>query len=364
MINYNPKDLSFFMRDTLVKAAKAVRDNFGKSLDELSPEYKADGPKSVRTAIDTHAEKIMKSNMRQAYPDAIFNLEEEGVSGEGDLEGRLLIFGDPFDGTANAQPKLPLSTQGLMAAQNGEYIAAAALHPFEGDVQIGSDAHVLFGSKGNGVFRAELDIDSEGNYSLTGEIRPLPHLLEQFERLKREKEPEHTMMAIDAYPNPVNFCAERKLLWTAEVIERLDKDHGGPLMCKMIRATGSNIDYCMKLAEGRLHIQNTDFVGGIYDVAAAAVFLPELGGVMTDMYGQKLKTPKTKAEMKTPSQQVLFASINPEIQPVLVEAGLKYYGENARIYMPRYDRFISSGIEYPGAGKWDKTHLDILNSLR
>src|SRR3989344_5363769 len=117
MTDYDPRQLSIDMRDALVKAARVVGDNFYKEMNQVAPEYKDDSAKSVRTVIDINAERIMKSHMVAIYPRAIYQLEEEGADGVGDLERTLLIFGDPFDGTANKQPRLGLSTQGLMAAQ-------------------------------------------------------------------------------------------------------------------------------------------------------------------------------------------------------------------------------------------------------
>lgn len=356
MAKYDPWQVAIHMRDALVLAAKPVADNFERDFSEIAPEYKTDDAKTVRTIIDIHAQKIMERQMKRYYEDAVFNLEEDDSQGTGSLDGKLLIFGDPFDGTANLQPQFKLSTQGLMAAEEGRFIAAAALHPFEN--------YVLFGSEDRGVFRAELVVDSDNNYHILHGLdsSQLPNLSDKFRLLKSKKE--HVMMAIDAYPNPVNFCAERKALWQTEVIETLDEDHGGPYMCKMIRATGSNIDYCMKLAEGRLHIQNTDFVGGVYDVAVGAVFMPLLGGIMTDMYGNPLRVPKTREEMKTPPQQVIFASINPEMHEAAIKIGHKYYGKDAEIYMPKYKEFVSPGIEYPGAGKWEAKHKAILEELK
>lgn len=95
------------LRDTLVFAVRVVRDNFGKSVHELGTEYKQQDGDTARTIIDRYAQDKMQDYLSKRYPDAVYNLEESDVKRES-LEGRLLIFGYPFDGTANAQPKLPV----------------------------------------------------------------------------------------------------------------------------------------------------------------------------------------------------------------------------------------------------------------
>src|SRR3989344_8036911 len=148
MVNlYAKLQITEDLKEALVNAARVVNDNFGKDARELSSEYKLKDGDTARTIIDRYAEQRMKDYLFSRYPQAVFNLEETEVE-ETSLEGKLLLFGDPFDGTANAQPKLPLSTQGLIAAQGNEYFAAAALHPFE--------RYVIFGAIGEGVFREEL----------------------------------------------------------------------------------------------------------------------------------------------------------------------------------------------------------------
>jgi len=347
------------LRDALIKSASVVNDNFGKDMDELDAEYKVVDGDTVRTIIDTKAQEIMYNELAPKYKNAVFNLEETDVDDTINLEDRLLIFGDPFDGTANAQPRLPLSTQGLMAAQGDEFVAAATLHPFE--------KYVLFGARGQGVFRQELTIDRGGRYFISSDSQPvaLPSLKEIFARL--ESGELILMPYVDAHYTPVNFVAARKAKWKQLFGERFDAEWGGKYNARMHRELGSNIDACMKLAEGRLHVQLTDTVGGTYDVAAGAVFMPELGGVMTDMDGHPLSVPKTPAEMKTPLQQVVVASIHPSIHERVLDITRRCYGPESIIYVPWARKGVGALItvpEYTGFKEWDPTTKEVFDSVR
>jgi len=344
--------IMFKMRDALITAARVVNDNFGKSLGELGGVSKPQDGDTVRTLIDREAQDRMHKHLQPRYPNAVYNLEETDVK-DISLEGKLLFFGDPFDGTANAQPKLPLSTQGLIAAENNKFIAAAALHPFE--------RYVLYGAEGIGVFRAELAIDSKGDYHLMlGTERQLPCLDRIFEKLKSGEE--ILMPYVDAHHTPINFVAERKAKWQSLFVETFDKQYKGGFNARMMREMGSNIDAGMKLAEGRLHVQLTDTIGGIYDVAVGAVFLPALGGMLTDMYGNPLKVPKTSSEMQTPPQQVVIASIHPDLHKPLIEITQKCYGNNSEIYIPSIGKLVRVP-EYTGFKAWDSANKKVFDAL-
>ncbi len=341
------------LRDALVSAARVVHDNFGKSVSDLGMEYKPKDGDTARTVIDRYAQERMHSHLLSRYPNAVYNLEETDVDSTVGLEGKLLIFGDPFDGTANAQPRLPLSTQGLIAAHDDKFVAAAALHPFE--------KYVLYGTKVLGVFRTELGIDREGEYHLLeGTDRRLPDLNGVFEKLKSGKE--ILMPYVDAHYTPINFVAQRKAKWKQLFVETLDKEFGGPFNARMMREMGSNIDACMKLAEGRLHVQLTDTIGGIYDVAASAVFLPALGGIMTDMHGNLLQVPRTAKEMETPTQQVAIASIHPELHEKILQITQQCYTEGSEVFIPSKGKLITVP-EYTGFKKWDAENKAVFDSL-
>lgn len=296
----------------------------------------------------------MHGYLSSRYPDAVYNLEETDVDAKQSLEGKLLIFGDPFDGTANAQPKLPLSTQGLIAAEGNEFIAAAALHPFE--------KYVLFGAKGVGVFRQELRINGSGDYELVpGTQRTLPPLEQTFKRLLSGEE--ILMPYVDAHYTPVNFVNERKTKWKSLFVETFDKEYGGRFKnARMTRELGSNIDACMKLAEARMHVQLTDTVGGIYDVAVGAVFMPILGGIMTDMYGEPLQVPKTPKDMQTTPQQVLVASISPEIHGDVCRITGQCYDDGSEIYIPSKGKLVTVP-KYPGFKAWDAPNRAVFDAL-
>lgn len=345
------------LKNTLVSAARVVNDNFGKDVSELGTEYKPQDGDTARTVIDRQCSRIMQSSLLSEYPQAVYNLEETDIEvSDESLEGKLLIFGDPFDGTANAQPRLPLSTQGLIAAQGDQFIAAAALHPFE--------KHVLYGARGIGVFRQELKIDGNEDYHLDNDPERLPSLEEVFQRLKSGEE--ILMPFVDAHYTPINFVAQRKTKWKGLFVNTFDKRLGGDYKnAAMMREMGSNIDACMKLAEGRLHCQLTDTIGGIYDVAVGAVFMPELGGKMTDMYETPLQVPKTTAEMKTTPQQVVIASVHPELHAPLAEITRQCYGEGAELYFPGKVGKGELGVvpKYTGFKEWDEANKAVFNSL-
>jgi fructose-1,6-bisphosphatase/inositol monophosphatase family enzyme len=346
------QQLMLDLRDAVVSSARVVNDNFGKSVEELGIEYKPRDGDTARTVIDRHAQDRMHGYLLPRYPNAVYNLEENDIT-DTSLEGKLQVFGDPFDGTANAQPKLPLSTQGLIAAENGEF-AAAALHPFE--------KYVLYGAKNQGVFRAELAIDKSGEYYIMlGTERQLPPLEEVFIRLELGKD---VMIAyVDAIYNTPNFECERKAKWKQLFVETFDKGYGGVFRnARMFREMGSNIDACMKLAEGRLHVQLTDNIGGIYDVAVGAVFLPLLGGVMTDMYGEPLQVPRNPKEMEILPQQVIIASIHPDIHERVIDITQECYGNDSEIYVP-FKRKLVKVPEFTGFRDWDKANKAVYDSL-
>jgi|GEM_PF-4527313 len=357
MPEYDPVEVMRDLRDALVASAHVVTDNFGKSLRDLNPEYKPGSSTSVRTVIDTYAQAAMKAHL-QGLPyssDIVFNLEEDDVDDEAQMAGKLLVFGDPFDGTANAQPRLPLSTQGLMAAEGDEFIAAACLHPFE--------KCVLYGTADGKVYRSRLVQDSQGRfYPIEGTEVELPHLADTYAELLAKR---HMLMPyIDAYFTPLNFCGERKAQWTALAMETFSDGWGGRFHVNMFpRMMGSNIDACMKLAEGRLHVQLTDAVGGTYDVAANEVFLPALGGVMTDLDGNPLRVPKTPAEMKRPSQQILVASIHPDLHGDALAVSRRCYGPDAEVFVPRLGKTVRVG-SYPGFATWDPEQKAIFDRVR
>jgi fructose-1,6-bisphosphatase/inositol monophosphatase family enzyme len=352
MSSDEPAALMLDLRNALISAAKVVRDNFGKPVSDLGMEYKLKDGDTARTVIDRYAQDRMQGYLSSRYPKAIYNLEETDVDLTIGLEGKLLIFGDPFDGTANAQPKLPLSTQGLIAAHNGKFVAAAALHPFE--------KYILYGAEGVGVFRADLAVDDLGEYHLANNpaVR-LPSLEGVYERLKTGKE--ILMPFVDAHYTPINFVAQRKAKWKELFVETLDKEYGGKFNARMMREMGSNIDACMKLAEGRLHVQLTDTIGGIYDVAVGATFLPLLGGVMTDKDGNPLQVPKVAKEMETPIQQVVIASIHPELHENIIKITQDCYSQGSLIYMPRKGLVVVP--EYRGFKKWDEANKAVFDSL-
>lgn len=348
------KKIMFDLRNALISAARVVNDNFGKDMSELGAKYKVEDGDTARTIIDKYAEKRMHDHLSPIYPNAVYNLEETDVDQAASLEGKLLIFGDPFDGTANAQPKLPLSTQGLIAAQGNEFIAAAGLHPFE--------KYVLYGAKGQGVFRSELAIDSDGNYYLLGSTeRKLPSLEDTF---KKVKSGEHILMPfVDAHYTPVNFVTQRKTKWKSLFVEIFDSRCGGKFKnASMMREMGSNIDTGMKVAEGRLHVGLTDTIGGIYDVAVGDVLISELGGVVTDMDGEELKVPTNPAEMKTPVQQLIVASISPELHPDVLKITKACYGEDSQIYIPSKDALLRVP-KYTGFKDWNPKDKAVFDSL-
>ena len=83
---------------------------------------------------------------------------------------------------------------------------------------------------------------------------------------------------------------------------------------------------------------------------------------MTDMNGSKLQVPRNSAEMQTPPQQVLIASINPEIHENVIKITQQCYADGSEIYIPSKRKTIRVP-EYKGFKEWDIKSKEIFDSL-
>jgi len=260
----------------LLNGAKHVSNLFGKSLEELDVEYKKEDGDTPRTLIDRYSEEEVIKTIRNdpLFADDWINAEETGTSGH-PSKGREWYL-DPFDGTSNAQIKLPMSTMGIGIREGEDLIGSIIVNPFE--------KKIYYAEKGSGAFVAPISIDDTGKFHESGE--PV--------KLSTDKLSDRGSIRyawVDALFNSNN--AIRKSGWITEMQK---KD-----LAQNIRMTGSNINYSTMIAEGRGHFQLTDAVGGYFDLCGACL-INEAGGRMVNLEG---KTPK-------PGDELAIAVANPD----------------------------------------------------
>lgn len=258
------KDVIAVAQEALLAGATHVLNLFGKSMEEIGVEYKPEAGDTPRTLIDKHAQTTILDviQRRPEFARDTFNPEESEQFGSGNREWHI----DPYDGTSNAQIKLPMSTMGIGIRENGQLVASIICNPFE--------RKIFYAEKGKGAYRKDLDLN------LSGELYPL-HIENIDQKLATDA---HTKKAhikyawIDTLFNAKT--TPRKLEWIARMQE------AG--LFQNVRMTGSNVDYSAKLAEGRGHYQLTDAVGGFYDLCGYNL-IEEAGGRMVNVQGEEPK---------------------------------------------------------------------------
>lgn len=269
------------MADKLEVAKKAllagsyhIRALFGKTMAEIGGEYKPKDGDTPRTLIDMHAEAAILEVIRSEpeFKDDLINAEESGESGS----GKRVWHVDPYDGTSNAQIKLPMSTMGIGIAEDGELVASVILNPFE--------EKLFYAGKRLGAFALTL-VPTRDQHGLT--IKPNSKVLLTTDQVSNSAKERFAW--IDPMFN--SKTTKRKLEWIAKMQE------AG--FFQNARMTGSNIDYSAKVAEGRGHYQLTDAVGGYYDLCGC-VLIEEAGGRMVNIRGERPK----------PGDQVAIAVAN------------------------------------------------------
>jgi len=238
---------------------------FGKSIEEIGTEYKVKDGDTPRTLIDTNVERSILAEIKLSgeFDDYAINAEESGELGE----GQKVLYIDPFDGTSNAQIKLGMSVIGVSVAERGVLVGSVVLNPFE--------EKIFYAEKGKGAYFESLRFKY-----------PFPLSTDLKANSAKER-----FAWVDAFFN--KNTTPPKLEW----IRRMQESS----LIQNVRMTGSNIDYSVKIAEGRGHYQLTDAVGGYFDLCGYNL-IEEAGGKMFNLEGKQ----------PTPRDQVVAAVANPK----------------------------------------------------
>lgn len=265
-----------------IRGATEVERYFGKSLVELSVEYKPRDGDTPRTIIDRESGAAILYCLQNAFPSDTFDEEETGVT-EGSSERKWHI--DPFDGTSNALINMELSTVGIALQTGSRVVVGVAVDPF---------GHKVYAAElGGGAF--EIPYTTENGEIRLGQSRRI--------RVSQRGVPKERYAEIDGYFNPQNFARKSGFLGDLS-----NYAHN-------IRMTGSNIRSGLNLASGGTDIWLIDAVGGFYDIAPGAVLIPEAGGTITNIYGNPLWE----------DMQVALASNNVGDHEMLCKVAQKHY---------------------------------------
>ncbi len=278
------------MEDAAIRSAVHITNCFGKSLTDIGIEYKVADGDTPRTIIDTNVETAIKEYLFSSpFKNEIgFVGEEQGTVGG---KRNFKVWADPFDGTSNAAINLGMSVIGMGVEENGELKYALILNPFE--------KTLISGAIGQGVFVQNLQYDPHSGFSRGTAPQKLS--------IVNPSSSKERYAWVDALWNAKT--GPRKSGWLNDIAEH----------ALNVRMTGSNIDYSAKLAQGRGHIQLTDAIGGFFDIAPGIVFVTELGGKFTDIYGN---TPKDGC-------QVAVACTDPHLHDKILGITQKHYGKDS-----------------------------------
>jgi len=251
------------MSDTMHRAMEAcvhgaafVDRFFGKSMEEIGLEYKPSDGDTPRTIIDRESGKSIISSLKRYYPRDAINEEESGQ--HTGYSGRKWHV-DPFDGTSNAQIHMDMSTVGAGLQKGDELIIGVAVDPFR--------KKVYAAEKGAGAYQFRYEFNPE-----TGELKLYD---ERRLHVSSRSRPKERYAEIDGFFN--GKTAERK---TGFMRDLADFAHN-------YRMTGSNIRSAANLASQGTDIWLIDAVGGFFDIAPGAVLIPEAGGIVTGIDGEK-----------------------------------------------------------------------------
>src|SRR3989344_2902039 len=283
-------DKSEVAKKALLAGSYHVRALFGKTMSEIGGEYKSKDGDTPRTLIDTHAEAAILKVIRSEpeFKNDLINAEESGESGS----GKRVWYVDPFDGTSNAQIKLPMSTMGIGISENGEPVASVILNPFE--------ERLFYAEKGSGAFVSRLVLGG----LLPNSYYEKPNSEFSLNTDRISDSAKERFAWIDSMFNA--NTTPRKLEWIARMQE------AG--FFQNVRMTGSNIDYSSKVAEGRGHFQLTDAVGGYYDLCGC-ILIEQARGRMVNIRGERPK----------PGDQVAIAVANPRDLDAVLKITEKCY---------------------------------------
>lgn len=249
----NQAELQSRLGETLKLAYKAGRllvQMLEMQPEKLRTEFKAADGMSPRTIIDTQVGDLIRSELRNIFPDDHIVEEESGY--EAGRNG-WCWFVDPFDGTSNVLAQLPQSVVGIAATFEGMPVIGIVTNPFSEEI--------IYASKGGGAFR-----------SVPESARPQERL-----RVVSSRPIHSRFVAVDAFWNA------RTAPHKARFLEQL------AIHASNVRCSGSNILDSSRVAQGRFEAWLMDAVGGPWDIAPGIVIIEEAGGRVTDLQGN---TPK------------------------------------------------------------------------
>lgn len=239
-----------------IRGAFHVKNLFGRNMEELGVEYKPQDGDTPRTLIDRYSEDAILSCLKRRFPNDSYDAEETGVYAGSD--GRKWHV-DSFDGTSNAEIKLPLSTVGIAFQKGDEAIVGVAVDPF---------SHLVYAAeKGSGAFEIPYSADKDSCEIFWDGQRRL--------RVSQRTDPKKRYAEIDGFFN--DKTAYRKSNFMRDLYRHAHN----------MRMTGSNIRSAINLASGGTDIWLIDAVGGFFDIAPGAVLIPEAGGIVTGIEGEK-----------------------------------------------------------------------------
>lgn len=229
-------------------AKHLLGEMFGKPLDglrKLALEIKPEDGDTPRTVIDKNVGALIKDEIRNVFPHDHIVEEESGMDA-GDNDWCWWV--DPFDGTANAEPRLPLSVIGIGVSFQGEMVIGVIANPFENTV--------TSAAQGRGAF-------------MNGERL----------RVAAPREFPRRFIVVDALFNAQTAGPKSQFL----------NDLGTFGIAQNVRMVGSNLLAWSLVAQGRVDAALMDAVGGHWDAAAGIPIIREAGGAITDLEGN---TPK------------------------------------------------------------------------
>ena len=217
------------------EGGRVLMDHYGSSLETTVKESNC----SVVTVADYASEKRILEVLGEVATPCNIISEEAGFIHQGS-EYTWVV--DPLDGTSNFAAGLPWFGIIITLLREAEPILGGMFLPVE---------NVLYmAEKGKGTLREGRPIRTTGSVDLTQQL---------------------VSYSFDHSNEPGKTEREMKLL------ARLSKH------VRNIRSTNSLYDFCY-VADGRVGAAMNQTTK-IWDISAAALLIPEAGGVVTDMHG-------------------------------------------------------------------------------
>jgi myo-inositol-1(or 4)-monophosphatase len=111
------------------KAARSLVHDFGE-VEQLQVSKK--GPADFVSNADLQAERIIKEELSKARPQYSFLMEESGVTGSAEAEGRWIV--DPLDGTSNFLHGIPQWCISIALEFEKEIVAGVVYDPVKNEM--------------------------------------------------------------------------------------------------------------------------------------------------------------------------------------------------------------------------------------